>query len=103
MFARVTTTKGQASTEEANRVVRKALPRIQGIPGFRGGLWLLDEKGGKGLVITLYESKEALRASAEPADRVRKEATSELGVSVSSVEEGYEVVVAAGVAEPIQA
>lgn len=103
MFARVTTTKGQVTKEEAVRVIRnRVLPAADGLTGFKGGLWLLDQKGGKGLTITLFESEEALRASAEAADRLRKEAVGELGASVASVE-SYEVVVAAGVAEPITA
>jgi hypothetical protein len=54
------------------------------------------------LTITLCDSEEVLRASAEAAERVRKGAVAELGDSVASVET-YEVVVAAGVAEPITA
>ncbi len=103
MFARVTTTKGQVTKQDAARVVReRVLPGANAIPGFQGGLWLLDEKGGKGLTITLFDSEEALRASAEAAERLRKAAVGELGASVASVE-SYEVVVAAGVAEPITA
>lgn len=103
MFARVTTTKGQVTKQNAVRVIRdRVLPGADRIPGFKGGLWLIDEKGGKGLTITLFDSEEALRASAETADRLRKDAVGELGVSVASVE-SYEVVVAAGVAEPITA
>jgi len=103
MFARVTTTKGQVTKQEAARVVRdRVLPGAKAIPGFKGGLWLIDEKGGKGLTITLFESEETLRASAEAAEGLRKGAVGELGVSVASVE-SYEVIVAAGVAEPITA
>ncbi len=103
MFARVTTTKGQVTKQDAVRVIRdRILPGVDAVPGFKGGLWLVDEKGGKGLTITLFDSEEALRASAEAADRLRKSAVAELGASVVSVE-SYEVVVAAGVAEPITA
>ncbi len=103
MFARVTTTKGQVTKEDAARVVRdRVLPGAKAIPGFKGGLWLIDEKGGKGMTITLFDSEEALRASAEAAERLRAGAVGELGVSTTSVE-SYEVIVAAGVAEPITA
>ncbi len=62
MFARVTTTKGQVTKEDAVRVIRdRVLSRAKDVPGFKGGLWLLDEKGGNGLTITLFESEEALR------------------------------------------
>ena len=103
MFARVTVTTGQTSKEEVSRVIRdRILPAAEGLAGFKGGLWLLDEKGGRGLTITLFESEEALRASAEAADRLRKQAVGELGASISSVD-SYEVVIATGVAQPITA
>ncbi len=91
-----------ASKEEAKRAIDQILPRAQSLPGFKGVLFLLDEKAGKGLAIALYESEEVARASAEARDRLRKEGASQAGASISSVE-GYEVVVASGVAEPIKA
>jgi hypothetical protein len=54
------------------------------------------------LTITLFDSEEVLPASAEASERVREGAVAGLGASVASVET-YEVVVAAGVAEPITA
>ncbi len=102
MFASVMRTTGQASTEQAKRVINQTLPRGQSVPGFKGVLFLLDEKGGKGMAIVFYESEELARASAEARDRLRREAASEIGVSIASLE-GYEVVMASGVAELIQA
>ncbi len=77
MFASVMRTTGQASTEQAKRVINQTLPRGQSVPGFKGVLFLLDEKGGKGMAIVFYESEELARASAEARDRLRKEAASE--------------------------
>ncbi len=46
MFASVMTTKGHASKEEAKRAIDQILPRSQSLPGFKGVLFLLDEKAG---------------------------------------------------------
>jgi hypothetical protein len=102
MYASVMTTKGPASKEEANRVIDQLLPRAQSLPGFKGVIFLLDEKGSKGMAIALYESEEVARVNSEARDRLRREAAGEAGAIISSVE-SYEVLVASGVAEPIQA
>ena len=102
MFASVTTGTGLVSKQHAKRVIDQILPRSQSLPGFKGVLFLLDEKGGKSMGIVFYESEEVARANGEARDRLRKEGTSEMGASISSLE-GYEVVLASGVAELIQA
>ncbi len=102
MFASVITTKGQPSKQEAKRVIDQVLPRAQSLPGFKGAIFLLDEKAGKGMAIALYENEEVARAAAGARDSLRREAASEVGASISS-EESYEVLVASGVAAPIQA
>jgi hypothetical protein len=102
MFASVTTGTGLVSKAEAKRVIDQMLRRSQSVPGFKGALFLLDEKTRKALAIALYESEELARASEEARDRLRKEAASEMGGSITS-QEGYEVVLASGVAELIQA
>ena len=102
MFASVVTGTGLGSKEEAKRVIDQILPRAQSLPGFKGLLFLLDDKAGKATTIVFYESEEVARASVEARDRLIKEGASEMGASVSS-REGYEVVLASGVAELIQA
>jgi hypothetical protein len=102
MFASVMRITGRMSKEEVTRVANQMLPRGQSIPGYKGGLVLLDEKGGTGLAFAFYESEEVARASAEARDRVRKDGASGVGASIASAE-SYEVVFAAGVAELIQA
>jgi polyhydroxyalkanoate synthesis regulator phasin len=49
MYASVMTTKGPASKEEANRVIDQLLPQAQSHPGFKGVIFLLDEKGSKAM------------------------------------------------------
>ena len=102
MFASVTTGTGLVSKEQVKRLSEQTLSRQQSLPGFKGVLFLLDEKTGKGMGIVFYESEEVARAGGEARDRLRKEAASEIGASITSLE-GYEVVLASGVAELIQA
>ncbi len=103
MFARVTTTKGQAKKDDVIRVIReRILPAAERFEGYKGGYWLLDEQGGKGIALTLWDSDEALRASAEPVGQLRTQTVNELGVEVESVE-SFEVIVTAGVAAEVSA
>ena len=102
MFASVMTAKGQISRDDAKRVIDQMLPPAQSVPGFKGALFLVDEKASKGMAIVFYENEEAARASADERDRLRTDAASQVGASISSVE-GYEVLMASGVAELIQA
>jgi heme-degrading monooxygenase HmoA len=102
MFARVTTT--QAAPDRADEAVRviteQVIPGVEGIAGFKGGLWLLDRAAGKGLSVTLFETEEALRASEAAAARIRQEAVGQIQAGVVSVER-YEVVASAGIAETV--
>lgn len=97
MFARVTTTTGQAKKDDVVRVLReRVIPGAEGMQGFKGAYWLLDEKAGKGIALTLWDSEEALRASAGPVGQLRTQSVDELGVKVESVE-SFEVILTAGV------
>jgi hypothetical protein len=71
-------------------VIDQLLPQAQSLPGFKGVIFLLDEKGSKAIAITLYESEEVARVNSEARDRLRSEAVGEAGASISSVE-SYEV------------
>lgn len=51
---------------------------------------LADRGSGKVLAVTLWENEEALRASAEAANRLRSDSAEAAGESVVAVEE-YEV------------
>ena len=103
MFARVTTTRGQAKREDVERVIQQQLiPQVKDIPGFKGAYWLRDEKTGKGLAITLWESEDALNVSAAPAGQLRTKSTSDLGIEVESVE-SFEVIKTAEVPAEVSA
>lgn len=94
MFARASTIPG--SPEKAGEAVSilesQVLPQIQQLDGFSGILGLVDRETGKSLVITLWETQEALQASEEAAGKLRAEAATELGSTASPAVDRYEVV-----------
>lgn len=103
MFARVTTTRGSAKKAEVIRIVQQRLmPAIKDMKGFKAAYWLLDEKNGKGLAVSFWDSEDALNASAGPIGQLRTQSTNELGVEVESVE-SFEVIQTAGVPAQVQA
>ena len=60
-------------------------------PGLTRAELLVDRKSGKGMTITVWESEEALQASAQAANRLRSGAADAAGVSILDVEH-YELV-----------
>ena len=95
MFASVMTTKGRArrrlSRSSTDASARSVSCRLQGCARPPG------REGQQGHGIAFFESEKAARAGGEARDRLRKEAASATGTSISNVE-SYEVVVATGVA-----
>ena len=93
MHARVSTIQG--STDQIDEGVDKlrdtTLPAVKQIDGFKGIVTLIDRQTGKGLTVTLWESEEALRASEEEANRLRREAADGLGATGEPTVERYEV------------
>ena len=72
MFARVSLFK--EPVEVAIRVTReRVVPVVLGFPGSRGGFFLVDRKEGRTVSITLWESREALDASAAAIAQLRTE------------------------------
>jgi heme-degrading monooxygenase HmoA len=91
-FARIGTWQG--TPEELERWIVRAReqvkPSIQKDRGLKAVYWLVDREAGKGLIVTLWESREAMAAS-EQARLQRQTATSAAtGASVTT--ERYEVV-----------
>ena len=92
MFARLGTWQGSA--EELERWIERARehvkPSIRQDAGLKAAYWLVDRAGGKGLIVTFWETEEAMRAS-EDARRHRQAATSTAtGAQVTT--ERYEVI-----------
>jgi heme-degrading monooxygenase HmoA len=91
-FARIGTWQG--TSEELERWIVRAReqvkPSIQKDRGLKAVYWLVDREAGKGLIVTLWESQEAMAAS-EQARALRQAGTSAAtGASVTT--ERYEVV-----------
>ena len=104
MFARVTSAElRQEDVDTFVSMVRdQVIPRVQGMPGFKGGYWLVDRSTGKGLGVTLFESEEALNATEDQASRIREEVSRGAGLPVPSFRR-YEVVASIGSAEELAA
>jgi heme-degrading monooxygenase HmoA len=65
-------------------------PKIAEDPGLVAAYWLVDRSAGKGLIVTLWESEAAMRAS-EKARRERQAAmTTVTGAMVTT--DRYEVI-----------
>ena len=92
MFARIGTWQG--SDEELDRWIDRSReqvkPRIAEDPGLVAAYWLVDRSAGKGLIVTLWESEAAMRAS-EQARRERQ-ATMTTNTGPSSPPHRYEVI-----------
>ena len=94
MFARVSRFEGR-SPESIDDGVRNAreyiLPAFRDLPGFRGIVVLVDRKTGNWTAMTLWSTEDAMHRSAEPADRLRRQALT-TGETMTAVEE-YEIAV----------
>ncbi len=88
MQARVSTYEGDAeSLREGFESVTDSLKQLD---GFERAYFLIGDSG-KGMSITVWESRDALEASAEAANRLRENATQPSGAAITSVD-SYEVV-----------
>ena len=92
MFARVHTLEATpAQQDEGLEIVRDVfLPWARDSDGFRGLIRLSDPEGAKVLVITLWETEEALRRSDESAERLGANVAAASGATRTGVD-SYEV------------
>lgn len=92
MFARVTTIHGPEHTlrQGARLFEEHVLPWTRDVSGFRGVVSLIDAEGERGLVITLWESEEAMR-SHEPSGARFRDLIAESAGSIPSEFDFYEV------------
>lgn len=92
MFARVGSWQGSA--EDLDRWIERARehvkPSIRQDPGLKAAYWLVDRAGGKGLIVTFWDSEEAMRASEEARRRRQAATTAATGARVTT--ERYELV-----------
>ena len=96
MFARVSTYEGRPEQldEMHQEGMEHVLPALEMQDGFSGGLVLADRQSGKVLVVTLWESEQALDATEDASHWLRIFGAQSRGGTISSVER-YEVFYAA--------
>jgi len=91
MFARIGTWQG--SPDELERWISRAReqvkPSVQQDPGLKAAYWLVDRQGG-GLIITIWESEEAMRSSEQA--RARRQAVTSAATGAKVTTDRYEVV-----------
>ena len=89
MFARVSTYRADDANKllEGFEGVRGPLEQMD---GFSHAYFMVDRASGKGMSITVWNSEEALTASAARADELRRHGAQTGGGSIESVE-SYEI------------
>jgi heme-degrading monooxygenase HmoA len=95
MHARVSTIYGTTEQgEEGARSFREQiLPALKGIDGSKGAMLLTDRTTGKTVAITLWEDEEAMQASEEAANALRRQAAEDNAAGEPPTVDRYEVVV----------
>lgn len=92
MFARIGTWQGSADEVEQwiSRAREHVKPSLRQDAGLAAAYWLVDRAAGKGLIVTLWESEEAMRASEEA--RLRRQADTAAATGARVTTDRYEVV-----------
>jgi heme-degrading monooxygenase HmoA len=93
MHARVSTFEG--TPESVDRAIEQGeeiAPAVKAMAGSKGLIFLADRSAGRSISITLWETEEAMRATEEAANRLRRDAAEAAGESVTRVDR-YEVIV----------
>jgi heme-degrading monooxygenase HmoA len=93
MYARVGTYQGEA--DGLVQGFESQTEALQQVEGFERAYFLIDRDAGKAMTITVWESKEALEASAEAAAKMREDATQPTGAQITDVNH-YEVAITLG-------
>ena len=72
-------------------IAERLVPAVRQLPGFRAGYWMVNRQTGAVVTVFLYDTAEALQATAEQARQMREQATQQIGVTFESVDE-FEVI-----------
>lgn len=90
MHARVSRFQGASGRGAGAPPSDEALAAMRAMTGFRGVISMVDAAGGNSLVVTLWESEQAMRESEDQANRMRQEMAQAAGDEIRGVER-YEV------------
>jgi heme-degrading monooxygenase HmoA len=92
MVARVGTWQGSA--EELERWIRRSReevkPSVQKDQGLKAAYWLVDREAGKGLIVTFWESTDAMHASEEA--RLKRQAATSASTGARVTTERFEII-----------
>jgi heme-degrading monooxygenase HmoA len=92
MFARIGTWQGSA--EELERWIQRSRteikPGIQKDAGLKAAYWLVDREAGKGLIVTFWESADAMRAS--EGARLKRQAATTASTGARVTTDRFEIV-----------
>jgi heme-degrading monooxygenase HmoA len=88
VFARVSTYRGDGDRLLAGFADVSEL--LEAIDGFSHAYFMVDRENGKGLSVTIWNTEEALNASATQADELRSRGAAAGGAEIVSVEH-YEI------------
>ena len=92
MFARIGTWQG--TPEELEKWIARGReqvkPSIAKDPGLQAVYWLADRKAGKGLIVTIWESEEAMNAS--EAARLKRQTGMAAATGATVTTDRYQVV-----------
>ena len=92
MWARIS--RYQFPPDESDHAVERfelAVDAISAQPGLERADIFVNRASGAGITVTVWESRDALKASAEAADRLRDEIALDLSGWIQGIEE-YELV-----------
>lgn len=92
MVSRIGTWQGSPAELERwiVRAREQVKPGIQQDAGLKAAYWLVDRAAGKGMIVTLWESREAMEASEKA--RAARQAAMSAATGATVTTERYEVV-----------
>jgi heme-degrading monooxygenase HmoA len=92
MYARVVRVSGQSGQADMGRrhIEEQVIPKLRGMAGFRDAYWLRNRQTGAGLTVLLFETEEAMQAATKEGQRIREDASKQMGFTIEGVDE-YEV------------
>jgi heme-degrading monooxygenase HmoA len=92
MFARIGTWQGSAA--ELERWIRRSReevkPSVRNDPGLKAAYWLVDREAGKGLIVTFWESADAMRASEKA--RLKRQAATTVSTGARVTTDRFEII-----------
>lgn len=91
MHARVSFYGMSAATkDDAVAAFDRISPATKDLPGYQGGMLLVDAEHAKAITITFWDNEDALRDTEKAANSLRHDAAERSALTITSVE-AYEV------------